>query len=46
MDALACGGVGELEVVGMEVETVGTSAVEGVAKDGTVEAVTMGTMHA
>lgn len=45
MDALTCDGVGELEVIGMEVETVGTSTVEGVAKDGTVEA-TMGTMHA
>ena len=46
VDALTCDGVGELEVVGMEVETVGTSAVEGITEDGSVETFLVGTMHA
>ena len=38
-------GVGEGELLGVEVETVGRETVEGVAKDGTAETLRVGTMQ-
>ena len=43
--ALACHGMGEFKVFGVQVEAVGSSTVERVADNGGVEAVAMGAVY-
>ena len=45
-ERLARQGVAERQVLGMQVQAVGLLAVEGVAEDGAVEALAVGTVHA